>query len=51
MQSAPLSLKILCEARLLSDRFGALRPEGRRLESKFSRAIGTLGNSFTRSCL
>ena len=35
----------------LSGRFGALRSEGRRFESRSSRHVGTLGRSFTRSCL
>src|SRR6218665_1050226 len=35
----------------LSGRFDALPPEGRRFESHSSRHVGTLGKSFTRSCL
>ena len=35
----------------LSGKFGALRPEGRNFESHSSRHVGTLGKSFTRSCL
>ena len=35
----------------LSDRFSALRPEGRRFESHSSRDVETLGKSFTQSCL
>ena len=42
---------IPCWAWWLSGRFGALCPEGRRFESHCSRHIGTLGKSFTRSCL
>jgi len=36
---------------VLSGRFSALLPEGLKLESHFSRAVGTMGNSFTHSCL
>ena len=35
----------------LSGKFVALRPEDRRFESHSSRHIGTLGKSFTHSCL
>ena len=35
----------------LSGRFGALHSEGRSLESLSSCHVGTLGKSFTRSCL
>ena len=31
----------------LSGKFGAFRPEGRRLESHYSHHVGTLGKSFT----
>src|SRR6218665_3103351 len=34
-----------------SGTFGALRPEGRRFESYSMRHVGTLGISFTHSCL
>ena len=32
-------------------RFGALRPEGRMFKSHSSHHAGTLGKSFTHSCL
>ena len=35
----------------LSGRVGALCPQGRKFESRSSRHVGTLGESFTRSCL
>ena len=35
----------------LSGEFWAVRPEGRRFESHSSRHVGTLGKSFTLSCL
>src|SRR6218665_381169 len=35
----------------LGGRICAWRPQGRRLESHSSRHVGTLGKSFTRSCL
>ena len=31
--------------------FGGLRPEGRTFESHSSHHVGTIGKSFTRSCL
>src|SRR6218665_196411 len=35
----------------LSGRFGALRPEGRRVEFQSSHNVGILGKYFTPSCL
>ena len=35
----------------LNGKFDALLQEGRSFESHFSRHVGTLGKSFTRSCL
>ena len=35
----------------LSDKFGALRLQGRRFEPNSNRHVGTLGKSFTCSCL
>ena len=35
----------------LIGRFDAFRPKGRGFESRSSRHVGTLGKSFTRSCL
>ena len=35
----------------LIGRFVAFRPKGREFESRSSRHVGTLGKSFTRSCL
>ena len=35
----------------LSGKFGALCPEGHRFESHSGRHVGTLGKSFTHSCL
>ena len=46
--------KTTCRAWWLSGKFGSVRPEGRRFEShssRQSRHVGTLGKSFTRSCL
>ena len=40
-----------CGAWWLSGRFGALRPDGRRFESHSSHHVGTLGKSFTYSCM
>jgi len=48
---AMLPMLLICGAWWLSCRFGALRPEGHRFESHSSRHIGTLGKSFTHSCL
>ena len=44
-------LTLLVWAWWLSGKFGALRPEGRRLESRSSRHVETLGKWFTHSCL
>jgi len=41
----------ICEVWWLTCRFGALRPEGRRLESHSSHHVGTLGKSFAYNCL
>ena len=35
----------------LIDRVDAFRPKGRMFEFRSSRRVGTLGKSFTRSCL
>src|SRR6218665_2525348 len=40
-----------CGARWLIGRYVAFRPKGRWFESHSSRHVGTLGKSFTRSCL
>src|SRR6218665_2190476 len=42
---------IYCGAWWLIGRFDAFRQKGRGFESHFSRPVGTLGKSFTRSCL
>jgi len=39
------------EARWLSGKFSAFHLEGRRFESHSTHHVGTLGKSFTRSCL
>src|SRR6218665_1616411 len=54
--SRPLSLcrqigQHNCEAWWLGGKFGVFRPEGFRFESHSSRHEGTLGKSFTHSCL
>ena len=41
----------ICEAWWHIGRGDAFRPEGRGFESRSSRAVGTLGKSFTHSCL
>jgi len=38
-------------AERLSDKFAALHSHGRRFEPHSSHHVGTLGKSFTRSCL
>ena len=40
-----------CGAWWVCGKFGALHPEGRRFVSHSSRLVGTLGKSFTHSCL
>ena len=42
---------ILPGAWWISGRFGALHPQGHRFESYSSHHVGTLGKSFTQSCL
>ena len=41
----------MCGARWLIGRFVAFTPNGCGLESRSSRQVGTLGKSYTRSCL
>ena len=41
----------MCGVRWLIGRFGAFCPKGQGFESRYSRQVGTLGKSFTRSCL
>src|SRR6218665_750612 len=38
-------------ARWLNGKFSAVGPEGHRFESRSGRYVGTLGKSFTQSCL
>jgi len=42
---------MICGTWYLSGKFGALRPQGRSFESHSSLHVGTLGKSFTHSCL
>src|SRR6218665_345366 len=46
----PDSRKV-CGAWWLSSKCSAFRPEGRRFKSHSGRYVGTLGKSFTHSCL
>jgi len=45
------SLCFFCEAWWCIGWFDAFRPKGRRFESSSSRHVGTLGMSFTHSCM
>jgi len=47
---SPKSYKDRTKVWRLSAKFGALRPEGHRFESRSSRHVRTLGKSFTHSC-
>ena len=51
LQTLHFSCCYECGVWWLSGKFDAFRPEGRMFEFHYSRRVGTLGKSFTRTCL